>query len=304
MPVNSEQAKTIPIVRILEILGHQPKRKTSKYYTYLSPLRPERTASFSVSLDKNYWHDFGTGIGGSIIDFAVEHLKSQNEACTVSDALRWIGNLAGTAPCIRPVPVECHPDAESTLVLKAAYKLTHPALIQYVQHRGISEKLALTYLKELKIYNRETRKPFFALGFRNEENGYEFRTNFLKGCLGAKRISFIRGTREVRDKIHIFEGFMDFLSALQFRGTKRLAQDTIVLNSLSLLKQATPYIQGYGYKIAYTWLDNDKSGDKATQNIGEFCVTEPDLRHRPMNNVYKNHKDVNAWHMHKLSVSE
>ena len=35
---------------------------------YLSLLREERTPSFSVSYDKNLWHDFGTGEGGSIID--------------------------------------------------------------------------------------------------------------------------------------------------------------------------------------------------------------------------------------------
>ena len=34
---------------------------------YLSLLREERTPSFSVSYDKNLWHDFGTGEGGSII---------------------------------------------------------------------------------------------------------------------------------------------------------------------------------------------------------------------------------------------
>lgn len=35
---------------------------------YRSPLRADSNASFSVSLDKNLWYDFGTSQGGNVID--------------------------------------------------------------------------------------------------------------------------------------------------------------------------------------------------------------------------------------------
>ena len=49
---------------------------------YLSLLREERTPSFSVSYDKNLWHDFGTGEGGSIID-----LVPRMEGCAEGEAV-------------------------------------------------------------------------------------------------------------------------------------------------------------------------------------------------------------------------
>ena len=96
---------------------------------------------------------------------------------------------------------------------------------------------------------------------------------------------------------------MDYLSAIgQLRG-KGLADDAIILNSLSCLKQAIGYMQNYGYRVAYSWMDNDEAGTKATTIIAEFCQTQADLRHTPMNKVYAPHKDVNAWHMHQLKLT-
>lgn len=94
---------------------------------------------------------------------------------------------------------------------------------------------------------------------------------------------------------------MDYLSAISQLNGRGLKGDAIVLNSLSCLKQAIPYIQNYGYRVAYSWMDNDKAGEKATTALSEFIQTEAELKHTPMNKVYAPHKDVNAWHMHKLN---
>lgn len=300
--MNITQANQISIVQILENLGHQPKRKTAKYYMYLSPFRLEKTASFSVSLENNYWHDFGTGEGGDTVAFAVKQLKEQKEPHTVSDALRWIGNMSGNMPAIRPVPAEVYPSTEYTLNLKAAYNIKHPALIQYIESRGIPEPLAAAYLKELRIYNQQSKKSFFALGFKNESNGYDFRNKFLKGCVGPKDISFIRGTKAVQDKIHLFEGGTDFLSKLRMKAVMKLEDDALVLHSLSLLKQAPPLIQNYTYKTVYTWFDNDKSGDRATHNVTEFCKTQNEVMHKCMRHQYQDHKDLNDFLVSKLGL--
>lgn len=299
--MNITTANQIPIVQILDTLGHQPKRKTAKYYQYFSPFREEKTASFSVNLEKNYWHDFGTGEGGDTVALGVKYLKTHFESHTVSDALRWIGNMSNVKPTIRPVPIEAYPSTTQTLQLKAAYNVKHPALINYMAHRGIPEGLAAFYLKELRIYNRESKKSFFALGFKNESNGYDFRNKFLKGCIGPKDISFVRGTKEIQDKIHLFEGGTDFLSKLRLKCLLKLEDDAIVLHSLSMLKEVPPLIQNYSYKTVFTWLDNDKSGEKATINVSDFCKTIAGLTHKPMNHQYKEHKDLNDYLVAKLA---
>lgn len=136
----------------------------------------------------------------------------------------------------------------------------------------------------------------------NEEGGYEVRNPFFKGYVGAKGISFIRGKQPKPEGIHIFEGFMDYVSAIAFEQVPQFDDDTIILNSLSCLKHATPYIRNYGYQVAYTWLDNDLAGQKGTQALAEFFKTEENLLHKPMNEIYLPHKDMNAWHMARLSL--
>ena len=67
--MNYEEIKRrISIRAYLAARGINPRWERGNRGMYLSPLRKERTASFSVSYDKNLWHDFGTGEGGSIID--------------------------------------------------------------------------------------------------------------------------------------------------------------------------------------------------------------------------------------------
>lgn len=65
------------------------------------------------------------------------------------------------------------------------------------------------------------------------------------------------------------------------------------------MKEATGYIRGFGYRTAYTWLDNDNAGKKATQVFSEFLTAEH-ITHVAMNLRYAPFKDVNAWHVAKL----
>ena len=48
-------------------------KKRGKNYFGLSPFRTETKPSFSVSVDKNLWYDFGSGQGGNAIDFLIEY---------------------------------------------------------------------------------------------------------------------------------------------------------------------------------------------------------------------------------------
>lgn len=301
--MNLDHAKQIPIAQILQQLNIQPRKTSPGKLLYLSPIRPEKTPSFWVYQKPNRWHDYGIGEGGDPVDLACAYLKFIKEDHTVSDGLRWLGSMMGGHFKFAPV----YPDGpeqkeEPSLALRTVQPIKHTALFYYLQKRGIPQTLASHALKEVYVRNQRTGKSFYALGFANEEGGYELRNPFFKGSLGAKAISFIRGCQTAPHTIHIFEGMFDYLSAVT-RSKDGLKGDAIILNSLSCLKQLQPYIHNYGYRIACTWLDNDPAGDKATGILAEFFKTQADLTHLPMNRVYAPHKDVNAWHMQTLNLT-
>lgn len=301
--MNIHDAKEISIAEILNRLGIHPRKTTPSKQLYLSPVRQEKTPSFYVYLKDNRWHDFGDGRGGDPVDFARAFLKFTREADTTADALRWIKNI-GLGPYeFKPVLYELPEKEDPSLILKRATLIQHVGLIHYLEKRGIPLELAQQHLKQIHVRNQRTGKSFFALGLDNEEGGYELRNPFFKGTLGTKAITFIRGREAKPDSIHLFEGLFDYLSALSRLQGKSLKGDTIILNSLACLKQITPYIQDYGYRVAYSWMDNDPAGKQATVTLDDFFKTQTDLTHKRMNRIYAPHKDVNVWHMHTLNLT-
>lgn len=299
--MNIETARTIPLSEILEKSGARPARKTARGDWYYSPFRNERTPSFKVNTGRNTWYDFGEGRGGDGIDLVCAYLQTTGTGHTVSDALRWLGNMfEGNMP-VQVFPQRQVKKEESVLVLKSVRSLSHIALVKYMEDRGISKEVACKYLKEVTILNRRTGKEFFAVAIKNEDGGYDYRNLYRKGCVRKKAISFIRGTVYGNGGIHVFEGFMDFLSAIMQCREKPFEDDTIILNSISSMKEATAYIRNYGYRKAFTWLDNDEAGKKATQAFDEFFRSE-NILHKPMNARYAPHKDVNAAHVHSLKL--
>jgi len=61
-------------VSIVDVISqYVDLKKRGKNYFGLSPFRSETKPSFSVSIDKNLWYDFGSGQGGNAIDFLIEY---------------------------------------------------------------------------------------------------------------------------------------------------------------------------------------------------------------------------------------
>jgi hypothetical protein len=162
--------------------------------------------------------------------------------------------------------------------------------------------LAKRHLKQVYAKNLQTGRGILALGLRNEEGGYELRNPFFKSSISPKTITFIRGPTPKPDSIHVFEGMMDFLSAAADCPEQQLDGDAIVLNSVSNLNDAVPYIKRYGYQTLYSWMDNDPAGEKARQALYQLARHEPGLLHQPQNALYVPHEDVNAWRMHRLGL--
>lgn len=68
------------------------EEKNGEYWA-LSPLKPERTPSFSINKDKQLFYDFSSGSGGNVVDFVTAY-----EGCDVRTALRKIADYAGIEP--------------------------------------------------------------------------------------------------------------------------------------------------------------------------------------------------------------
>jgi hypothetical protein len=295
--MNIKKAKEVPIEVILKCLGLEPEREKNSELWFKSPLRQENTASFHVKPSANIWYDFGEGKGGNSLDLVCAYLNSKGEDDTVADALRWLRNMTIEPISYNPSPKPKPVDKSNAWLLKKSQPLQKVALTRYLEQRGIGLELATKHLCEVFVQNPVSGKGMYAIGFRNEDDGYELRNPFFKSCVAPKTITFIRGEQPKPDGIHIFEGFMDYLSA-ESRCPEQVANhDRIVLNSTSCLDDAFAYIKGYGYQIVHSWLDNDAAGTKAQDKLNEFVKTQQSLMHKPMNAIYAPYKDVNEWHM-------
>ena len=60
----------------------QPHHETATHGMFLSPLREERTPSFSVRYDKGLWYDFGLGEGGTLLQ-----LVMRLEGCSMAEEM-------------------------------------------------------------------------------------------------------------------------------------------------------------------------------------------------------------------------
>ena len=172
--MNIQEAKTIRLADYLQSLGYLPVKQQGNNLWYKSPFRQETEASFKVSVEHNLWFDYGLGRGGNIIALAQE--------LYCSDYVPYLlGKIAEQMPYVRPVSFSFHRQAsEPSFQHLEVKELSHPALLRYLQERGIDTALAKPECKELHFTHNG--KPYFAIGFPNVAGGYEVRNRFFKGC--------------------------------------------------------------------------------------------------------------------------
>ena len=285
--MNIQEAKTIKLADYLHSLGYSPVKQQGKSLWYKSPFREETEASFKVNTELNQWYDFGTGKGGNIIALAQELYGS--------DYVPYLlGKIAEQAPHVRPVSFSFRQQtSEPSFQHLEVRELTHPALLRYLQERGINTALARAECKELHFVHNG--KPYFAIGFPNVAGGYEVRNRFFKGCIAPKDISHIRQSGEPREKCLVFEGMTDYLSFLTLRMKNCPTmpnldrQDYVILNSVSNVSKAIDVL--HGYERIHCLLDNDEAGRKAYWELaGEFAG-----RIRDFSQNYNGHKDLNDY---------
>lgn len=296
--MNIEYANTIPMRLVFDKIGLQPQLQTEDTLLYVSPFTGAEHPTLKLNLRTNRWRDKATRMGGDLIRFLCVYLDQEGQRCHVKDALKWLRLNIGYVVLNCPERTPDFTDTDSKYQYKDHGLLTTPELIRYLeQDRAISADYARFLLREVRLVNTNTGKSFSALGMANDEGGIAVRNPYLKANIKPLYTSFIRGQQIKPDGIHIFKDFFDFLSILTQRQGKSFDDDVLILNHLSMMKLSSAFIRGFGYKYAYTWLDNDHLGKEATKCYASFFRTEPGLKHRPINHLYQGYKDVNDWHV-------
>ena len=275
-----QEIKAIPISDFLASKGYEPINRKGYKWWYLSPLHTEQTASFKVDLTKNVWYDFALGKGGNIIDLAMELYHTQN----ISEVLHMMGHsiILPTTP-IQSTCLQKGSSFEDVEVKE----LLHPALINYLLGRGIDSITAKSQCVE--IHYKSGDKRYFAIGFKNDADGFELRNPYFKGCIAPKAITTISNHE---DTCHVFEGFIDYLSYLILHAEC----DAVVLNSIVNIPCALPILNKYSQICCH--LDNDTAGRIGTRQIMEALGDKS----TDTSNEYGEHKDLNEYLMNRSAT--
>lgn len=197
-----QTAKQIRIADYLHSLGYSPVKQQGINLWYKSPLREETEASFKVNTERNQWYDFALGKGGNIIALAQELYCSDHVPYLLQ-------RIEEQTPHIRPDSFSFgkQSSSEPSFQQLEIVPLSSPALLSYLQERGINTELAKRECREAHFTNNGKR--YFAIAFPNISDGYEIRNRYFKGCIANKEISHIRQAGKARETCYVFEGFMD-----------------------------------------------------------------------------------------------
>lgn len=248
-----KEIRNIPLAAFLSHLGYEPARRCGDKLWYRSPLRQEQTPSFKVETTLNCWYDFGLGRGGNIIDLASEMYKSTN-LCHLMSCIANNYPVSSTLTVSTTiVPRQSAPSIENIRVVP----LESHALVAYLQERGIPPEISKAHCRQIHYCCRDKR--YYAVAFANESGGYEIRNRYFKGCIAPKDISIRRIRDDPSTACAVYEGFIDYLSAL-ILGLINGA-DAIVLNSVSNVNKAIPHLRDY--TAIHCFLDNDDAGKSA-----------------------------------------
>ena len=279
--MNIEQAKQIPIEIILKSLGLEIERESGNDIWIKSPFSPtEKNASFHINRKNSYWYCFSNAIGGcNGIDLVVK-VKS----CTVSEALQYLSTLDSFSFQKQIIGAyETKKNSKGNEVVKIDF-VQHIALKQYLSSRGITKVHAIGSVKELHYKINE--KKYFAIGFRNNSDGWELRSKYAKICIGKKDITLVENHSS---SLKVFEGFFDYLSFLQISDDEsQNISDYLILNSAVLIVKNVNILNQYEKIELY--LDHDITGDKYTNFIRERFPDAIDCRA-----IFKDYKDINEW---------
>ena len=281
--LSCREARELDMVDYLSGLGHEPAKIKGRDFWYLSPLRNEQTASFKVNRKLNRWYDYGLGKGGNLIDFAIAY-----HGCTVGEFLASLqDDFFFHQPSRKFTATSNQNEQDKGIKILEVKSIFHPVLLDYLQERRIPVSIAECHCCE--VHYRVGNKSYFAIGFANDEGGYELRNAYFKGSSSPKDVTTITSGN---DELAVFEGFTDFLSLVVMMGWQQpYPVDVLVLNSLAFFERSFPLMGNYSKVGLY--LDNDTAG----QNCRRMAIARSG-RFVDGSGLYENYKDLNDWLRH------
>jgi len=299
--MNIAQAKQIPLELVMqEIKAVETKAKADRSEIwYQSPFHEDKTASFKIDTKKCYWKDWGTGKGGDVIKLACEYNQM-----TVSEALKWLKRFEGvTLPENKTTPPAAkktagNHKAEPVNGLLKEKNITNGTLCQYIGKRGLPVDLVRDYCREVSFKNGESGKVAYGIGMENNAGGWEVRGAIggFKAVVGNKAITTICRAKKQVETVHVFEGYMDFLTK-ENKWPSGENEASIILNSASLIAEGIQEIKTHEQlkeaKNVRLWLDNDNAGDKATQELADQLHQVYEVG--DMRRIYADYKDFNEY---------
>lgn len=272
------RARSVGIESVLEKLGARRAGGRGARLLYHCPFREDRNPSMYVNVDKGTWVDMANpdefkGDGIKLVELTLN--------LHPLEAAKYIVGEGVISSNARPQSYTPRRVQRVDSIEYTVHELEHPALLDYLNSRGIPANLAKRLCKEIHIGR------LFFIGFPSQNGGYELRNKLGKRSLGNKNISVL-GTG---DKAIIFEGFIDYLSHLRIYGFLE-DHKYIVLNSVCNLQKVIDYFNVFGLpQHIQLWLDNDDAGRNAAILLTEKlqCSIED------MSLVYASYNDVNDW---------
>jgi hypothetical protein len=274
-----EECKKIDIVGFLGSQGIQPVKRNGNKAWFLSPLHNESNPSFIVYLDSNRWCDMGISLKtGDALD-----LVQELNRCSAVEAMDII---LGEKELEKFEAVEVNTEPLIS-VTKVVDSYIHPALIMYLQSRMIPETIYKRKTKQVHYSFKENAdKSYFAVGFANDAGGWELRNDKHKYCVSPKNIT----TYGEGKTLTLFEGFINYFSALAYFGIDEFEGRTIVMNGLGMLFRLLPTLNQY--EKINCFLDWGVGGDSSMNMIRSVCGLEKVIDGRCL---YESHEDFNDF---------
>ena len=303
-------SKQVPLLAIMAKLGHQPVvQAAGGNYYFLSPFRQEKSPSFVVSEPKNVWADFGEvpDAGQKVYGGDVLKLIRRLTGLELPLAREVLGSWAADLPEVAAMRTELHAGKSAakrgqTLTTgKTTFEdvntapLSWNVLINYLTSRGIDWNLVQQsqrnqdHIQQIfyQVAGKPRQKPYFAVGWKTEA-GWEVRSENFQGTIGGKGVTWLPGRN--RRSVVVFEGFIDYLSALTHWKQPSLESTVLVLNSVALLGTVLPQLREFE---EVHWMgDNDAAGERALHMLREAM---PPGRVKAHNEQYRGFKDFNDW---------
>lgn len=238
---NGQGVVTLP--NLLSKLGFKPVNEKDDVLIYQNVLKINSKPSFSVNTKIDAWFDQGSKIGGGLLDFVsaywpeldldtgMERAKTLCSQVSFLFTERKRKRLAVKLPCYR--------------IEKTGDIGFNRELNSFLEKQGIWHQVPEIF-KEVYYYytdHKGSKTRFFALGWCNENGGWEVRCAKFNGCLGLRGMTFLEGDTDLLNVFTDINGYILWYG----RNTGNLSQPSVlIINGQEFLSAAISRSKQYG----------------------------------------------------------